>query len=374
MNTSKQEQSSDSPLTDNFSGDAKQTQRIEITPNWFASVMGTGIIANAAAGLPIFGHQLQGFALMVWLVATAMLLLLFVVKSVELARHFHLTRKHFDDVVMAQFFGAPPMAILTIAGGFVLLGPDILGQENAINIAWVLWFLGTAGGLITAVLIPYRLFTHFRVQQDSAFGGWLMPVVPPMVSAAIGALLIPYAPEGEWQKTMLFSCYAMFGLSLIAAMIITTLIWSRLAHVGTSGGTRVPTLWIILGPLGQSITAAGALATHARGVVDQSLATGMKVISILLGVPLWGFAVFWSALATLLTVRAIRNKMPFSLTWWAFTFPVGTCVTGTAQLAFHTELVAFSYAAVMLFFGLIGAWIIATLGTLKGLTQGSFKI
>jgi len=34
-----------------------------------------------------------------------------------------------------------------------------------------------------------------------------------------------------------------------------------LVHSGTSGGARVPTLWLVLGPLGQSITAAGALGT-----------------------------------------------------------------------------------------------------------------
>lgn len=30
----------------------------EIGPNWFASVMGTGIIANAAVGLPLIGFIL----------------------------------------------------------------------------------------------------------------------------------------------------------------------------------------------------------------------------------------------------------------------------------------------------------------------------
>ncbi|MFT5807179.1 MAG: tellurite resistance protein TehA-like permease [Moritella dasanensis] len=35
----------------------------EIGPNWFASVMGTGIIANATIGLPLIGIHLTGFAL-----------------------------------------------------------------------------------------------------------------------------------------------------------------------------------------------------------------------------------------------------------------------------------------------------------------------
>lgn len=75
-------------------------------------------------------------------------------------------------------------------------------------------------------------------------------------------------------------------------------------------------------------------------------------------------------LATFLTLRALRRKMPFALTWWAFTFPVGTCVTGTTQLALHTGLPAFEWAAVILFSLLICAWIIAAWGTIKGLKAG----
>ena len=49
---------------------------------------------------------------------------------------------------------------------------------------------------------------------------------------------------------MLFACYAMFGMSFFASLIIITLIWSRLAHFGSTGSVRVPTLWIVLGPSG----------------------------------------------------------------------------------------------------------------------------
>ena len=196
---------------------------------------------------------------------------------------------------------------------------------------------GTLGGLFTAMSIPYLMFTQHRVEPDAAFGGWLMPVVPPMVSAATGALLIPHMVPGTGQKTMLYGCYAMFGLSLVASLIIITMIWSRLAHFGTSGTARVPTLWIVLGPLGQSITAAGLLGTNAALAVEPDLADGMRVFGILYGVPVWGFAVLWIALATALTVRTLRRGMPFALTWWSLTFPVGTFVTGTTQLALHTE-------------------------------------
>jgi tellurite resistance protein TehA-like permease len=215
------------------------------------------------------------------------------------------------------------------------------------------------------------MFTQHNVEPDAAFGGWLMPVVPPMVSAATGALLIPHLPPGTGRQTMLYGCYAMFGLSLLASIIIITMVWSRLAHFGTSGTARVPTLWIVLGPLGQSITAAGLLGTNAALAVDRQLADGMRVFAILFGVPIWGFAVLWIALATALTVRTARRGMPFALTWWSLTFPVGTFVTGTTQLAVHTGLPAFRVAAAVAYVGLLGSWGLVAVRTARGSLRGN---
>ncbi len=136
------------------------------------------------------------------------------------------------------------------------------------------------------------------------------------------------------------------------------------------GSARVPTLWIVLGPVGQSITAAGVLGGGAALAVLAPLSTAMKLFAVLYGVPMWGFMLLWMALASLLTVRAWRRKMPFALTWWSFTFPIATCVTGTNQLAKHTELVAFQYAAVGLFLLLVTAWAGVALGTVLAVARG----
>lgn len=146
------------------------------------------------------------------------------------------------------------------------------------------------------------------MRPDSAFGGWLMPVVPPMLSAAIGAMLVPYAPEGVSRETLFYCCYAMFGLSLVCAMIIVSMIWSRLAHHGTSGTSRVPTLWIVLGPLGQSMTAAGILGDVAHTAVAPRLAEGFSLFFVLFGVPVFGFVMLWTFLQPCLPSGRINAR------------------------------------------------------------------
>ncbi|MCV7229756.1 TDT family transporter [Mycolicibacterium komossense] len=340
-------------------------------PNWFASVMGTGIVANAAASLPVHVPGQRVFAQVVWVIAALLLVALVVTVGAHWIRHPTVARTHARNPQMAHFYGAAPMALLTVGAGAVLVGRDLIGERLAVDLDWILWSAGTLGGLFTALTIPYLMFTQYSVEPDAAFGGWLMPVVPPMVSAATGALLIPHMVPGTGRETMLYGCYAMFGLSLVASLIIITLIWSRLAYYGTSGTARVPTLWIVLGPLGQSITAAGLLGTAAAHAVAPEIASGMNVFAILFGVPVWGFAVLWIGLATSLTVRTLRRGMPFALTWWSLTFPVGTFVTGTSQLALHTGLPAFKIAAAVAYIGLLGTWLLVAVRTARGSFRGS---
>jgi tellurite resistance protein TehA-like permease len=339
-------------------------------PNWYATVMGTGIVANAGASLPFDVPGLKTFCLLVWLLAAAMLVGLLVATARSWARSPELARSHGHDVQMSHFYGALPMAFLTVGAGALLAARSLLGLRLAVDLDWVLWILGTVGGLVTATLIPYRLFTEMQVRPDAGFGGWLMPVVPPMVSASTGALLISHVASLQGRSTLLYLCYALFGMSLVAAFIVITLIWSRLAHFGSSHSPRVPTLWIVLGPLGQSITAAGLLGTEAHLAVAAPIASAMGVFGILFGVPVWGFAMLWSALALALTIRTMRRGMAFSLTWWSFTFPVGVTITGTIQLALHTGLPLFRWASAVGYVALLGAWFVVFVKTAIATRRG----
>jgi tellurite resistance protein TehA-like permease len=68
-----------------------------------------------------------------------------------------------------------------------------------------------------------------------------------------------------------------------------------------------------------------------------------------------------------ITVRTARNHLPFSLTWWSFTFPVGTLVLGTSELALHTGSALLTAAAVALYVGLVAAWLTVAARTIHGL-------
>ncbi|MGH8862626.1 MAG: TDT family transporter [Jatrophihabitantaceae bacterium] len=341
-----------------------------ITPNWFAAVMGTGIVATAAVSLPVQITGLHTFAFLAWMVAAALLVTLSVLTALHWVHHRETARSHHLNPVMSHFYGAPPMAMMTVGAGALLLGRDVLGLRLAVDIDWVLWFAGTICGLATSAVVPYLMFTRHRIAPGDAFGGWLMPVVPPMVSASGGALLAPHAPAGQARLTLIVSCYAMFGLSLLASIVIITLVWYRLAVHDIGPARMVPTLWIVLGPLGQSITAVNLLGVVAVHALPKRYGAGLDALAVVYGIPVWGFAMLWIGLATAMTVRVAREHLPFSLTWWSFTFPVGTFVTGTSELALHTGSDLFRYGAVVSYVGLVLAWLVVASRTARGCFRG----
>jgi C4-dicarboxylate transporter/malic acid transport protein len=337
----------------------------EFGPNWFATVMGTGIVAVAAAQLPVRVPGMRVFATVVWGLASLLLIGLTAAWGGHWIRHTARARGYAADPVMAQFWGAPPMALMVVGAGTLLLGHGLLGPA-AVGLDWVLWTAGTALGLVTTGWIPYLMMTRYETGADAAFGGWLMPVVPPMVSAATGALLVPHAAPGQPRLTLLLGCYALFGISLLATLIIVPQIWSRLVQHKVGAAVMAPTLWIVLGPLGQSVTAASNLAKAAGPVLPAPYATGAAVAALLYGVPVWGFAMMWLVLAAALTLRAARTaggRLPFALTWWSFTFPVGTCVTGTIALATRSHDTLLQDVAVVLYVLLVVAWLVVLVRT-----------
>jgi C4-dicarboxylate transporter/malic acid transport protein len=345
-----------------------------IGPNWFASVMGTGIVANAAALLPFHWPALEELAIVPWLLAVVLLILVGAATAAHWVLHPERARGHLADPAMAPFYGAPPMALLTVGAGTLLVGTPLVGAHAAVVVDSVLWGLGTALGLLVMVAVPTLMIRRRDLDPRQTFATWLLPVVPPTVSATTGAALIPHLPTAGLQQTMLLGCYAILGASLVLSALTIALLWFRLLYIDQGPARMVPTLWLVLGPLGQSVTAFGLLGAHAGELLKVPYGEGLEAFGVVYGLPVWGFAIAWMAIAAVITLRTMRHGLPFSLTWWSFTFPVGTVVTGTAGLAVQTGAQAFAWLAVGTFALLLVAWAAAFANTVRGAWTGALLL
>ncbi|MFD0271282.1 TDT family transporter [Streptomyces sp. NPDC127106] len=342
----------------------------DLGPNWYASVMGTAIVANAGATLPYQVPGQRTACQIVWVLAAVALAVLLTARAGHWLYHRDRARAHLLDPAVAPFYGCLSMALLAVGAGTLVVGKDLIGEPAAVVANAALFTAGTAVGLLMAVVVPYLMVVRHEIDAAQAGPVWLLPLVSPMVSAATGPLLVPHLPAGQAREALLLGCYAMFGLSLLATLLLLPLVFGRLLTGGVLPLLLTPTLFLVLGPLGQSTTAVNQLADVAPLAVGAPYAGALGAFAVVYGVPVMGFALLWLALAAALLVRAARAGMGFAMTWWALTFPVGTCVTGAAGLARHTGLTAFAWLAAALYAALLVAWLLAAGHTLRGLATG----
>ncbi|MET8447607.1 TDT family transporter [Streptomyces sp. NPDC005209] len=339
-------------------------------PNWYACVMGTAALGSTGVVLPGYPEGVRMAGTGLWALSLLLLVTLLAARALHWTHHRDQARADLLDPGTAPFYGCLSMALLAVGGGALTVGRDWIGTTAAVALDSVLFVAGTVIGLAAAVTVPYLMAVRHRIEPGQATPVWLLPLVAPMVSAALGPALVPHLPAGQPRQTLLLACFALFGLSLLATLLMLPLVFARLITSGPLPLALTATLFLVLGPLGQSTTAVGAFADTAPGVVPAPYAQGFGMLAVLYGVPVMGFALLWLGLAGALVARARRGGMGFAMTWWAFTFPVGTCVTGSAALARHTGLAVYDGLTVALYGVLVAAWLAAAAGTVRGLVRG----
>jgi C4-dicarboxylate transporter/malic acid transport protein len=328
--------------------------------------MGTGILALAVALSPLTTPPLHAVAAALWMATLALFIALLLLWLAHGLRDPNALRTCLDDPVRAPLWGAPPIACLTLATGFLVIGRPLAGPGLApalLVCAQALWLAGVAGSLFSSLAVPYLMFTRHELSLEMTSGTWLLPVVPTLVAAVPGALLTSSWPAG-WRPSMLALSYALWGIGAILSAIIVVLFVARLAYNRIPSGALVTTVWIVLGPVGMSITGIDALGAAASAVWP-AFGPTLRIAGLAYSLPAWGFGVYWLALTVLVTLRAARTQLPFTLGWWAFTFPVGVLTTGTYALYRSTQASLFATAGVAFLLLLATLWTLVAIYSVR---------
>ena len=149
-----------------------------------------------------------------------------------------------------------------------------------------------------------------------------------MVSATTGAAVSTHMPEGAPRIAVLVFCYILFALALTAAIGILVAVARQFARNRSAGVdvipfNAIPSLWIPLGVIGQSIAASNLLAAASRHALSPEHADTLHEFGIAYGTVVGIIGVIAFVTVTVVTIHALRRGLDFSLGWWSFTFPIG---------------------------------------------------
>ncbi|MGN7739462.1 TDT family transporter [Pseudomonas sp. 22526] len=349
----------------------------QFTPNWFAATMGTGVLALALAQLPLRIPGLHLLAEGLWLFTIVLFVVFSAAYAARWVMFFDEARRIFGHSTVSMFFGTIPMGLATIINGFLLFGLPRWG-EGVVQLAELLWWLDVALSLACGVLIPYMMFTRQEHRIDQMTAVWLLPVVAAEVAAASGGLLAPHLVDAHSQLVMLVTSYVLWAFSLPVAFSILTILMLRMALHKLPHESMAASSWLALGPIGTGALGMLLLGADAPAIFAANGMTGVGEIAeglgLVAGITLWGFGLWWMLTALLITLRYLRDGIPFNLGWWGFTFPLGVYALTTLKLASTLNLTFFAVFGSLLVLALASMWLLVGKRTLQGAYRGELFV
>jgi C4-dicarboxylate transporter/malic acid transport protein len=349
----------------------------QFTPNWFAATMGTGVLALALAQLPLAIPGLHAVAEGLWLFNILLFTLFTAAYAARWIMFFDEARRIFGHSTVSMFFGTIPMGLATIINGFLLFGLPRWG-DGVIELVEVLWWIDVAMSLACGVLIPYMMFTRQEHSIDQMTAVWLLPVVAAEVAAASGGLLAPHLNDAHAQLIVLTTSYVLWAFSLPVAFSILTILLLRMALHKLPHENMAASSWLALGPIGTGALGMLLLGGEAPAIFAANGLPGVGEIAsglgLVAGITLWGFGLWWMLMALLITLRYLRDGIPFNLGWWGFTFPLGVYSLATLKLASILNLTFFSVFGTALVFLLAAMWMIVGKRTVQGAWRGELFV
>ncbi len=276
----------------------------------FAMVMGMGGLTiaweNAGEIFPLgmlVAHILLALSTLLFIV----LLALYLYKAM---RYREALLEEWGNPVKMSFVPAISISLLLLAVAFLPISPS-LGL-------W-LWVPGSILHLIIALLIinAWLHQTNFEIHHMNP--AWFIP--------AVGNVVVPLAgvPLGYPEISWFF-----FSIGMGLWLVLMVIVFNRIIFHAPLPEKLLPTLFILIAP-----PAVGFLSyVKLVGVIDP----GAQV--------LYNFALFLTLLLFSQLPRFLR--LPFALSWWAYTFPLAAMSVASMVMSSKSGNVFYGYLGLIL--------------------------
>lgn len=326
-------------------------------PAWFAAVMGTGVFAcmlrfyaahvpvldAVATGLHWFNVALGATLAVPWIARW----ILHPAASLATLRH----------PVQAHLYPTFSIALLVLALQFSLFGPQR-------ELATALWVAGAALTVIFSFVILALVFEGEAVALEHVTPAMFIPPVGLAVIPVAGASLATGLAPG-WREPALAFNWAALGAGALLYVALLALTTMRYVLHKRIGPPMVPAGWINLGPL-------GVMPVSLLALSEAMPQLGATAVVHVLGLLLWGFGAWWLVMALVLTIGAWRRgELPFALSWWGFTFPLGAFVAASWRLGNALALAPIVAVGAVALALLALLWTVTAVLTARGVASGA---
>ncbi|MBT8491171.1 MAG: tellurite-resistance/dicarboxylate transporter [Deltaproteobacteria bacterium] len=318
-------------------------------PSWFASVMGTGILAITSLFYSQYIPVLKNVAVLLFYFNVILFFVLLIPWTLRWLLYTKEALADLEHPILSNFYATIAIAMLVLSANFILIGENIF-------IGKIFWFVGTAITIFFGVLSPFIMFKGAHVTLDHINPSWFIPPVGLIVIPIPGSFMITHY-TGFIRELVIFLNYFGWGAGFFIYMALCAICMHRFILHRPLPNILAPTIWINLGPIGAGIVAL-------INLVNNSTFITVKEPFFVFGFIFWGFGIWWVLIAIMMTLYYMgKMSLPYALSWWAFTFPLGAYVAASHSVAtiFHLAIVDFTGFALYLM--LVFLWSITLIKT-----------
>lgn len=326
-------------------------------PGWFAAVMGSGVLALTTHSLSGRWPWLSPLALGLHWFNVALFALLAVPWLNRWLRFREAALATLKHPVQASFYPTFAIAMLVVAAQWLAI-------DGCEGLALGFWWGGTALVFVFSFAVLFHMFRGEHVGLEHVTPAKFIPAVGLVVIPVAGGPLLELQ-SGAARELALLANVLGLGAGTMMYLGLLGLTLQRKILAKPAVGVLTPTAWIHLAPL-------GVIPVSLLNVLDQLPFAVPHAPFLFLSLLLWGFGVWWLAMASLLTLAARRaGQLPFALSWWGFTFPLGAFVAASLRLSPLTGIGGVDVVGVACWGLLLGLWLLTLARTLAGVASGA---
>ena len=276
--------------------------------NLFGAVMGlAGLSLAWRLASNVFGASTM-IAEAVGIAAIAVFIALALGYLAKWAKYPSTVKNEFMHPTAGNFFG-------TITIGILLLSSVVAPYSTWLQ--QIVWAVGTISTIVLSFISVARLLKG-NIDGNHAVPAWIIPGVATLDIAVAGGTL----PMAWAHEVNLFA----ISIGAVMAIVLFTMIFSRLAHRAPLASGMIPSMMILMAPF-----EVGFLAyVNVMQRIDTFAAL------------LFYFGLFFFVV---LATKIFRPSIAFAPGWWAISFPMAALANAAMKYAAAQQAIALHYLA-----------------------------
>ena len=339
-------------------------------PAWFAAVMGTAVVPLAISFLT--GSWVEVVAAIFIVISALMFVAILIPWTLRFFMFPSAVRADLHHPIAASFFPTMPIAIVIIALDLLKYPDMYFSSDTSHTLAFWMWVAGSIGIYLAAFIVLPKIYRSDAIELSHANFGWFIPPVAKLLIPVAGFELALIYPS-RFELTFGLSIVS-FGIGFFLFLFVGSLVYQRYMLETLPASKFAATSFIAIAPTAIIAVALFKMMHLFEAGTPLGLdAHAIRAISVLALLAAWGFATWAFVMAVIIFVSYARHlELPYALSWWAYTFPLGSLAvaTGVAWKVTGFESIHWFYIAVII--AVFGAWLTVALRT--GLAMATGKV